>query len=205
MAFTYFFRDEQTLDAIRDTAIKALQGSGHIDIWDAGCAMGPEPYTLAIIVREQVGRFLFRNVRIFASDIDESKHFGTVIADAIYSDEETKRIPEQVLKSHFEPVEGKRFRLVEEIRRTVTFRQHDLLSLEPFRTGFGLVVCKNVLLHFTAEQRCEVIRMFHGVLSAGGFLAMEQTQKLPQEVSHLFTRASPMAQLYQKVPSSAAG
>ncbi len=56
MAFTYFFRDLQTLHLIRDQVVPSLRTSRYIHIWDAGCAHGPEPYTLAIILRE--GGFL---------------------------------------------------------------------------------------------------------------------------------------------------
>jgi len=52
MAFTYFFRDMQTLEMIRDYVLPALRMRRYIHIWDAGCAMGPEPYSLAIILRE---------------------------------------------------------------------------------------------------------------------------------------------------------
>ena len=52
MAFTYFFRDKQTLDLIVSHALPMLKGHRHIDVWDAGCAHGPEPYSLAIRVDE---------------------------------------------------------------------------------------------------------------------------------------------------------
>jgi chemotaxis protein methyltransferase CheR len=40
--------------------------------------------------------------------------------------------------------------------------------------------------------------MFHGALSDGGFLVMEQTQKLPQEAAHLFEPVVSNAQLFRK-------
>ncbi|MBW2018210.1 MAG: chemotaxis protein CheR, partial [Deltaproteobacteria bacterium] len=61
MAFTYFFRDLQTLECIRDYVLPFLRSRRYIRIWDAGCAMGPEPYSLAIIFRENMGA-TFRNV-----------------------------------------------------------------------------------------------------------------------------------------------
>lgn len=71
--------------------------------------------------------------------------------------------------------------------------------MTPIGQDFGLVLCKNVLLHFSEAQRIEVIRMFHGALMEGGFLAMEQTQKLPGEVEELFEPVVSNAQLYRKV------
>ncbi|MGC8483858.1 MAG: CheR family methyltransferase, partial [Thermodesulfobium sp.] len=69
MAFTYFFRDMQTLELIRDNCLKSLASRQRIKIWDAGCAMGPEPYSLSIIFRENVGYMYFRNIKIIATDI----------------------------------------------------------------------------------------------------------------------------------------
>jgi len=41
--------------------------------------------------------------------------------------------------------------------------------------------------------------MFHQALAPGGYLATENTQKLPNEVAHLFTQVVPNAQLFKKV------
>ena len=55
MAFTYFFRDFQTLDMIREYVLPVIGSRRYINIWSAGCAMGQEPYTIAIILRENMG------------------------------------------------------------------------------------------------------------------------------------------------------
>jgi chemotaxis protein methyltransferase CheR len=199
VAFTFFFRDQQTLDLMTEYALPVLKQNRYIRIWDAGCAMGPEPYSLAIIMRENMGKFLFRNVRITASDIDESD-FGDIIAQAVYPEEQLKRIPVEIFQRYFEP-NGRpdHFRLSDEIRTAVQFQRHDLLSLQPIRTDFGLIVCKNVLLHFTQDERIKVIQMFHSALADGGFFLTEQTQKLPPECEALFQQVTTAAQIYRKI------
>ncbi len=199
MAFTFFFRDGQTLEAIAEHALPELKSHQYIRIWDAGCAMGPEPYSIAIIFRENMGHFLFRNVQIHATDIDES-NFESIIARGIYSEQELGRIPRDIFGKYFQP-DGSPgyFQIAQELRQAVRFRRHDLLSLQPIREDFGLIVCKNVLLHFTAEQRVQVIKMFHHALADGGYLVMEQTQKMPSELGSLFRQVTEAAQLYQKV------
>jgi len=81
----------------------------------------------------------------------------------------------------------------------VLYQRHDLLSLKPIRTGFSLVVCKNVLLHFTEEERAAVVQMFHRALDEGGFLATEHTQKLPPGTEHLFRPVAPYVKIFRKV------
>ena len=200
MAFTYFFRDRQTLDLIVQHALPDLKRRRYINVWDAGCAMGPEPYSIAIIFRENMGPFLFRNVRIYATDIDESDRFGVIIDLGIYPEEQVKRIPAEFLNRYFSRNgEKDRFQISDEIRKAVTFQRHDLLSLKPIREEFGLIVCKNVLLHLPHEGRVEVIKMFHHALSQGGYFVTEQTQKLPPKTEHLFRQVTNAGQLFQKI------
>lgn len=199
MAFTYFFRDYQTLEMIRDHALPFLKTRRYINIWDAGCAMGPEPYTLAIILRESMSQMYFRNIRIKATDIDGSNLFEKIIREGIYPYEQVERIPRDVFYKYFQKadLEG-HYQVIDEIRRAVSFRKHDLLSLQPVASELGLVICKNVLLHFQEKQRLNVIQMFYDALMDGGFLVFEQTQVLPKEFSHLFEPVVSNAQLFRK-------
>ncbi|MDR3540360.1 MAG: CheR family methyltransferase [Desulfosporosinus sp.] len=200
MAFTYFFRDLQTLEMICEYALPELRARRYINIWDAGCAMGPEPYTLAMLLRERIGHMYFRNIRIQATDIDGSDLFDEIITNAAYPKDQVERIPQEIFKKYFVPDEQDGyFKLIDEIKRVVKFQKHDLLSLLPVAHDFGLILCKNVLLHFNESQRIEVIKMFHSALMDGGFLTMEQTQKLPKQIENMFEPVVSNAQLYRKV------
>jgi len=200
MAFTYFFRDLQTLELVRNHALPFLKTRRYINIWDAGCAMGPEPYTLAIILRESMGHMYFRNIRIKATDIDESNLFDKIISEGIYPQEQVERIPRDIFHTYFEKAEKEgHYRIIEEIRKAVSFQKHDLLSMQAVGNDFGMIICKNVLLHFREDQRIKVIQMFYDSLMEGGVLVFEQTQILPQEVSHLFEPMVSNAQLFRKL------
>lgn len=200
MAFTYFFRDMHVLELAIKHLVPCASGRSRVRIWDAGCAMGPEPYSLAIMLAEGMGRFGFRNVSIFASDIDESGGFDKIIAEGIYPEEPLSRIPEEIFRKYFQP-NGRPgfFRIDEGIKKCVSFRRHDLLSLEPIGDDFSLIICKNVLLHFQPAERVEVIRMFHRALAPGGLFATEQTQKMPEQVAHLFEQVVSDGQVHRKV------
>lgn len=200
MAFTYFFRDMQTLEMIRDYAIPVLRTRRYINVWDAGCAMGPEPYSLAIIFRENMGNMIFRNVRIYATDIDGSNLFKKIIESGEYPGEQLDRIPGDIFSRYFSRIEGSdSYRISEELIKCLHFRKHDLLSMMPVKNDFSLILCKNVLLHFSQEERINVIRMFHENLLDGGFFVTEQTQKMPAELDGLFEQVVPNAQVFRKV------
>jgi chemotaxis protein methyltransferase CheR len=189
-----------TLEVIRDHVVPALRSRRYIHIWDAGCAMGPEPYSLAIMLRENMGPMIFRNVKIHATDIDNSNLFAEIIRKGVYPKEQVKRIPREIFTKYFVPDEKPdHFCIVEEIRKRVFYQKHDLLSFQPIRNDFLLIVCKNVLLHFKQPDRIHIIKMFHEVLEGGGFFVTEQTQKLPQELEGLFEPVVSNAQLFRKV------
>jgi len=200
MAFTYFFRDVYTLDLIIRYVLPKLRSQRYINIWDAGCAHGPEAYSIAILLRENMTGMLFRNVRIYATDIDRSDRFGQIVTEGLYSEQDIRRVPVAFRHKYFtETDRAGWYRLTDEIRCRVSFVKHDLLSLEPVRVGFSLVVCKNVLLHFTARQRLDVMRMFYDSLRDGGFFVMERTQQMPALLDDMFRRVTGEGQIFQKV------
>jgi chemotaxis protein methyltransferase CheR len=197
MAFTFFFRDQDSLELAVAQLLPRVSGRSRIRVWDAGCAMGHEPYTLAILLAERMGNFGFRNVQIYATDYDEP--LLRTLEKGVYPYEELKRIPGALFEKYFASTgENGDYRVLDKIRGALTPVHHDLLSLQPVRDDFSLIVCKNVLLHFSAAQRAEVIRMFHRALEPRGLLVMEHTQGLPEELSSLFERAGSTAQLYER-------
>lgn len=200
MAFTFFMRDQPTLEHAAEHMIRYASGRSRIKVWDAGCAMGQETWTIAMIFAERMNHFGFKNLCIDATDYDSANNFGDVVTAAVYPADQLQRTPKELLDKYFEPADKPGcFRINELLRDRVNFRYHDLLSLKPVGADYCLIVCKNVMLHFQYSERVEVYRMFHQALAPGGYLATENTQKLPSEVSHLFTQVVPDAQLYKKV------
>jgi len=78
--------------------------------------MGPEPYTLAMLLRERIGHMYFRNVRIQATDIDGSDLFDEIIVNAAYPKDQVERIPPDLFEKYFvsDDQDGY-FRLIDEI------------------------------------------------------------------------------------------
>jgi chemotaxis protein methyltransferase CheR len=214
MGATYFFRDTQTLKMIPCTLIPLiLEGECHknskdIDIWSAGCANGSEPYTLAIILKEILDEETFSRVQIYATDIDPNNRFEKIIKKGSYPQDDLKKIPEKLFVSNFiedSDVRGN-YLITEEIRKHVKYIQHNLLSLKPVIDGpFDVIVCKNVLLHFTEKQIIDIINMFYKSLSNDGFFITEQTQKLPASSSEQFSQFISNARIYKKLKMNSAG
>jgi chemotaxis protein methyltransferase CheR len=201
MAFTYFFRDAEPLELAIEQILPAVQAVDQIEIWDAGCAHGPEPYTLGILLRERMPDSLFDKVRIHATDVDCG--FAAQVGEGIFPESELRRLPAGILEKYFQPVKDtNKFEIVEEIRAKISFSHHDLLPLEPLGKNFSLIVCKNVLLHFNEQQRGDVLRMFHHALRSDGVLVLEHTQKIPASLNGIFRSLVGHAQVYGKIANS---
>lgn len=204
MAFTFFFRDAPVLETAVQLAARELLGRAHGRIWDAGCASGPEPFTLAILLARILGQFGFRNVHIDATDLDESGGFGDIIRNGVYPAAEVDRMPPGVLEEFFEPAGAGRYRAAALLRDRIRFHRHDLLSLRETGSAYSLIVCKNVLLHFTPAQRAGVVRMFHRALAPGGYFAVEQTQSLPEETAACLSGSTLRIRSFAKFESAGA-
>lgn len=203
MAFTYFLRDMQTLERIVEHVVPYTFGRSRVRVWDAGCATGQEPYSLAMMFAETMGNFGFKNLRIESTDIDDCSLFGDIIRTGVYKEEDIKRMPSDLFGKYFKPADKPGcFTISELLRSRIEYKKHDLLSLKSIGEGFSLILCKNVLLHFEYPERIEVIKMFHSSLAPGGFFATEQTQKMPKEISHLFERVTSDAQLFRRLDTA---
>lgn len=199
IAFTYFFRDQQTLELAVKVLVPRVLGKQKIKIWDAGCAMGPEPFTLAILLAENLGNFAFKNLHIDATDIDRSNQFEDIITNGIYPYKQLKRIPKDIFQKYFSQTDDPaEYQIAYKIRNSIDYTKHDLLTLEPPDDKYDLILCKNVLLHLKYSERIQVIEMFHRALGNQGVLTLEQTQKLPREVKSHFSRVKSNAQIFEK-------
>lgn len=199
MGFTFFFRDMQILELSIKYLLPDITGRSSVRIWNAGCSTGMETYSLAILLSESMGHFAFKNLHILATDIDETNKFGEIVKEGIYHEDDLKRIPRKILEKYFSKVDNDGlYKVNDDIARCVSYQKHDLTSLNPIGDKFSFVLCKNVLLHLNQQQRIDVIKMFHESLAPGGYLAMEHTQKMPDELSTMFDRVVSNGQLYKK-------
>lgn len=214
MGATYFFRDTQTLKMIPFTLIPLIlesdgcKSNKNINIWSAGCANGSEPYTLAILLKELLDEEIFSRIQIYATDIDPNNRFENIIKRGSYPQENLKKVPEKMFLNNFtkDPdIQGNYF-ISEKIREHVKYTRHNLLSLKPvIDRPFDVIVCKNVLLHFTEKQITDILNMFYHSLSDDGFFITEQTQKLPVSSSEQFSQFVSNARIYKKLKTNYAG
>lgn len=181
---TEFFRDPELFNYLRDNVLPNLldsaEESGELRVWSAGCATGEEAYSLAVLIAELLeARQQNLVVRIFATDVD-----GDAVAFArqgIYPSSAISHLPEETIRRHFTPTDGS-YEVKKHIRAMVIFGQHDLGQRAPF-PRIDLVLCRNVLIYFTAELQKRALQLFAFSLRDGGYLVLgkaETVSPLPE-------------------------
>ena len=139
--------------------------------WSAACSTGDEPYSLVMAL----SRYLpLNSIKIFATDLDKQ-----IIAKAkvgIYNEKSIASVPDDLKKKYFTKV-GPSYKIADEIKERVEFKEHNLLK-DPYPKDYHLIVCRNVLIYFTEEAKDEVFCKFSRSLADGGVLFIGSTEQI---------------------------
>jgi chemotaxis protein methyltransferase CheR len=176
-----FFRDAERWRSLRETVITRLlketltlrNGSG-IRVWSAGCSIGDEPYTLAMILDEMAPN---RRHTILATDLDRGA-LAKAKARGPYTAEDIQNVSAPQCAAYFEPG-GPPFYVNEKIAKRIEFREHNMIT-DRFEGDFDLIVCRNVVIYFTPDTKDMLYKKFHDALREGGVLFVGATEIIPR-------------------------
>jgi two-component system CheB/CheR fusion protein len=176
---TNFFRDPEAWDYIAADIIprvlQSLEGDAFVRIWSAGCSSGEEPFSLAMLLAEALGRDAFRDrVKIYATDVDEEALSQG--RQASYTEHAVGAVPPALAEKYFEKSNGA-YVLDRDLRRAVIFGRHDLI-LDPPISRVSLLVCRNTLMYFNSEVQHRILDRFHFGLRDSGFLFLGKAEML---------------------------
>lgn len=167
-----FFRTPEKFSKLETDVIpELLKKSPKLNIWSAGCSIGAEPYSLAMILKDMTP--LVKH-RILATDLDIE-----ILAKAkkgVYTENELKSLS-LVRKSKYFIENNGKFEVDGEIKSRIDFKQHNLLK-DSFETGFDLILCRNVVIYFTEEAKDQLYRDFFRALKPGGILFVGATEAI---------------------------
>lgn len=198
---TFFFRDAQAFDLVRNGALEALRqaraSARRISIWCAGCSTGQEAYSLAMIFADAPAKWGGWTIDITATDVSEAaiqKARG-----GFYSQFEIQRgLPVSSMLKWFDQV-GEDWRVRRELARYLRFRRHNLLMAQTGR--FDLVLCRNVLLYFSPERRREAFDRLSASLAPDGYLMLGAGETVIGQ-TEAFVSSPELRGLYRKAGSA---
>ena len=168
-----FFRNPEAWDAFAVQFLKPLLLGRHpIRIWSAGCSLGYEPLTIAMLTREIAPH---ASVYILATDLDETTLAGA--RKAVYAENQMAGVSPARMTRFFHKVHGG-WEANPELRTMITWRRHDLLRDEYERT-FDIICCRNVVIYFTEAAKTQLYMRFVETLRPGGVLFLGATESIP--------------------------
>jgi chemotaxis protein methyltransferase CheR len=177
---TSFFRENQHFEYMRAHILpeRKKRGSG-LRLWSAGCSSGEEPYSIAMLLREEWPQNDLAGIRILATDIS-----ARILAKARageYEKEGLKDVPPAYLSKYFNLLHSNPVRtygICDGVKKMVRFAQLNLMDEWPMRGPFDVIFCRNVMIYFDSATQGQLIRRFCDLLVPGGHLLVGHSESL---------------------------
>jgi chemotaxis protein methyltransferase CheR len=170
---TFFFRDNAAFRQLEAQGLNRLHTARatvkRLRLWSAGCSTGQEAYTLAMMFADRPDRWAGWSIEIVATDLSPA-----AIARARsgrYTQFEIQRgLPVAQMLRRFDQI-GEEWQVTQGLRDAVRFRVHNLLGVPPAGL-FDVVLCRNVLLYFSADVRGLVFGRIASAMPDDGLLML---------------------------------
>ncbi|MCF8481145.1 MAG: protein-glutamate O-methyltransferase [Rhodospirillum sp.] len=169
---SFFFRDSKPFDQFRQVVLpnilKTRASKRSFRIWCAAASSGQEPYSLAMILKEEAAKFPGWRIEIVATDL--SSDILKKARAGLYSQFEVQRgMPMQLLVKYFKK-KDEVWEIDPTIRSMVQFKEWNLLeSLAPLGQ-FDVVYCRNVLIYFDQPTKSKVLEAAQKLMPDDGVL-----------------------------------
>ena len=179
------FRDPHFFRAFRDRAVPLLRTYPFIRIWQVGCSLGEEAYSLAIVLEEEG---LYDRSLIYATDINDATLRRA--REGIYPADLMQKYTQNYMlaggQRSFSEYYTARYEFAlmrPSLQRNIVFSQHNLVGDGAFNE-FNVILCRNVMIYFNRTLQERTHELFHTSLTMFGILglgAKESLRFLPQE------------------------
>ena len=174
---TYFFREPQHFDFLRDDVLAKRNSPAPFRVWSAASSSGEEAYSIAMTLAEALPSTPWE---IVGSDICTE-----VLARAVtghYSLARTEGIPPAFMRKYC--LKGVRshagtFLIAPELRKKTRFYQINLMQPVGGDIGeFDVVFLRNVMIYFDPETKARVVHNLLPRLRSGGYLIIGHSETL---------------------------
>jgi len=182
---TLFFRDTGPFQLLQHKifpelidarASKSPLLKTNLKIWSAASSTGQELYSIAIVLQELLGDMSKYSIKLLGTDISDA-----AVAQASggkYNKFEIERgLARDKLTKYFSSV-GQTWKVNDHIRAMANFRKFNLMSPFIGLGKFDIVLCRNVAIYFTLEDRKKLFNKIADVLEPDGYLIIGSTESL---------------------------
>jgi chemotaxis protein methyltransferase CheR len=201
---TSFFREMRVFEMFRKAILPRLLAARNrersLNLWCAACSTGQEPYSVAMLLREQFPTLDDWNITFIASDI--SREMLARARAGSYNQLEINRgLPAHLLVKYFE----KRRALWEvspDIRRMIDFREINLIHDWPFLPRMDVIFMRNVLIYLDLEAKKSILSRIGRLLNPEGYVLLggaETTTNLDDSLEPVSVEGARYFRLREKV------
>lgn len=178
---TFFMREAEHFYYFKDKVLpylKKVDKNKDLRIWSAGCSSGEEPYTLAMIIDEFLGKDkVFWDAKVLATDISENV-LNTAV-NGIYRNDDIEVLPAAWKLNYFTKYDNVNSILMDKIRNEIVYRKFNLMdNIFPFKRKFHVIFCRNVMIYFDAKTKAELIDKFYDMTERGGYLFIGHSESI---------------------------
>jgi two-component system CheB/CheR fusion protein len=200
ISVTSFFRDPEAFQHLASDIVAPLvrgkEAGGVIRVWVPGCATGEEPYSIAMLLLEELAAAPKNcRVQIFATDVEEDAI--QTARRGIYPDSIAADVSPERLARFFTRTDEHSYQVNKQLRETLTFAVQNLIGDAPF-SRLDLISCRNLLIYLEPEVQKKVITLFHFALNDGGYLFLGPSETIGRR-SDLFEPLSKQWRLYRRI------
>lgn len=205
---TYFFRLADHFWALRELVlahrIRARGESKRLNILSAGCASGEEPYSIAMVVRENVE---LTGWEVSIRGIDVNPAMIAKGRAARYSEWSLREIDPEIKRRYFRQ-QRREFHLQDRIREMVSLEEGNLADEHAVfwqSSTYDIIFFRNVLMYFSPEAGRAVVARMAESLVPGGYLFLgpaETLRAVSQDFHLCHTRGAFYYQRRNGVPNN---
>jgi chemotaxis protein methyltransferase CheR len=192
---TSFFRDIYPFDFLKNVVlpelIKIRSDSKKLNIWCAASSSGQEPYTIAMLFKENFPELSNWNLNFIASDISDK--MLAQCKSGKYSQLEVNRgLPATLLIKYFEK-DGASWTIKQELRELIQFKKINLSEELPNIPKMDIIFLRNVLIYFDIPMKKTILKNLREVLQPDGYLFLggsETTLNLDEHYTRMNVKHS---------------
>ncbi len=178
---TYFMRESAHFEYLSKVVLPWAKQRAARDrdlrVWCGASSTGEEPYTLAMVIMDFFGlEHKNWDTRVLATDI--STRVLEHAVRGIYLREEIDPLPQNWKRRYFKQIDSEEFKVKDELKQEVIFRQFNLMNPFPFKRKFHVVFLRNVMIYFQDDTKYQLIKKVYDYMEPGGYLFIGTTESL---------------------------